>query len=182
MDFWDITIDEALSGAPISTSLAEETLTHFASAEIDDDLSALSHSQSKIVVDPEEVDASSELISAEREALAKKKNGANGEKSGESSKAVSLDKAYFEVKKFAISGMEGAAKEDANVRLAVSLGAKPKKKKYVNYKELKQERSDAKKAVVDDPSLRVRKGGVKKRKGKDSGKKSKKGLKKSRRR
>ncbi|CAG0905001.1 unnamed protein product [Cyprideis torosa] len=58
-----------------------------------------------------------------------------------------LKKAKYEVLKFGISGFEKQKRDDAMVSLAIKLGAKPPKKEYVNYCQLKQnlakERADA---------------------------------------
>jgi len=182
MDFWDMSVDEALSGIPASTPIAEDTLLQFASTgSYDPLLSTLPQSEATAPRSPEEIDATA-IDAVEPESKPKKKKKAGGKDDSTTDNAVSLKRAYFDVKKFAISGMEGTEKEEAKVRLAVSLGAKPKKKKNVNYKELKKERSEAKKAAEEDRSLKMRQGGIlKKKKGKDSGKKSKLN-KKSRRR
>ncbi|CAF4753384.1 unnamed protein product, partial [Rotaria sp. Silwood2] len=47
-----------------------------------------------------------------------------------------LEKARFDVHKFGIKGFEKSKYEDARVTLAVSLGAKPPKRKFINYREL----------------------------------------------
>lgn len=46
----------------------------------------------------------------------------------------------FEVMKFGMSGFKGIEAEEAEVALAISLGAKPPKKKGINYKILKHEK------------------------------------------
>ncbi|UJR22167.1 hypothetical protein I4U23_025231 [Adineta vaga] len=50
-----------------------------------------------------------------------------------------LEKARFDVHKFGIKGFEKSKYEDARVALAVSLGAKPPKRKFINYRELLEE-------------------------------------------
>ncbi|XP_026324206.1 uncharacterized protein C1orf131 homolog [Hyposmocoma kahamanoa] len=57
-----------------------------------------------------------------------------------SKKDLDLKKIRHEVVKFGMSGFVGTKKEEAKIALAVSLGAKPPKKDYVNYKELMQKR------------------------------------------
>ncbi|CAF3843435.1 unnamed protein product, partial [Rotaria sordida] len=56
-----------------------------------------------------------------------------------------LEKARFDVHKFGIKGFEKSKYEDARVALAVGLGAKPPKRKFINYREL-IEQNRAKKA------------------------------------
>lgn len=48
----------------------------------------------------------------------------------------------YEVMKFGMSGFEKLKAEEAKVDLAISLGAKPPKKKGINYKELKEKRKN----------------------------------------
>lgn len=184
MDFWDMSVDDALSGIPASIPIAEETLTQYASSDPSDPLSSLRQSEGASSQVAEEIDASESINAGEatEKTVPKEKQRARNDSSNENAEnAVSLKRAYFDVKKFAIAGMEGAEKEEAKVRLAISLGAKPKKKKPVNYKDLKRERSEAKKAAAEDRSAKLRQGGVKK-KTKGSGKKAKKIPKKNRRR
>ncbi|XP_047031595.1 uncharacterized protein C1orf131 isoform X2 [Helicoverpa zea] len=61
-----------------------------------------------------------------------------------SSKDLDLKKIRHEVVKFGMSGFDPTKKEEARIALAVSLGAKPPKKEYVNYKELMQKRKQEK--------------------------------------
>ncbi|XP_026728748.1 uncharacterized protein C1orf131 [Trichoplusia ni] len=60
------------------------------------------------------------------------------------SKDLDLKKIRHEVVKFGMSGFDPTKKEEARIALAVSLGAKPPKKEYVNYKELMQKRKQEK--------------------------------------
>ncbi|KAK6195277.1 hypothetical protein SNE40_000742 [Patella caerulea] len=53
-----------------------------------------------------------------------------------------MDSAKFEVRKLGITGFEETKQEQSMVDLLVSLGAKPPKKKYVNYKEFQKQRKD----------------------------------------
>ncbi|CAN7994334.1 unnamed protein product [Ixodes hexagonus] len=64
----------------------------------------------------------------------------------ESRQAVELNfrKAKFDVIKFGIKGLEKPKQVEAKIALAVQLGAKPPKNKYVNYKQLIQERKQQK--------------------------------------
>lgn len=57
---------------------------------------------------------------------------------------VEMKRARFDVIKFGMSGFDGAKGEEAKVNLAIKLGAKPKKNKPKNYKDLKLEREKAK--------------------------------------
>jgi hypothetical protein len=54
----------------------------------------------------------------------------------ESGVEIDLKKARFEVMKFGINSMKSSEKYDAETALAISLGAKPGKQEYINYKEL----------------------------------------------
>ncbi|CAG7835625.1 unnamed protein product, partial [Allacma fusca] len=64
------------------------------------------------------------------------KRKANDPASQEASVEIDLKKARFEVMKFGMNSMKSSEKYDAETALAVSLGAKPGKKEYINYKEL----------------------------------------------
>ncbi|XP_023931671.1 uncharacterized protein C1orf131 homolog isoform X1 [Lingula anatina] len=57
---------------------------------------------------------------------------------GSSGLEFSLRKARWDVLKFGIAGFDKSKKEEAQVALAIKLGAKPKKNKYVNYKNLQE--------------------------------------------
>jgi hypothetical protein len=59
---------------------------------------------------------------------------------------IDIRKASFEVMKFSINAMKGSEKEDAETKLAISLGAEPPKNKYLNYKDLQQIRVAEKQA------------------------------------
>uniref|UniRef100_A0A1E1WAZ5 Uncharacterized protein n=1 Tax=Pectinophora gossypiella TaxID=13191 RepID=A0A1E1WAZ5_PECGO len=61
-----------------------------------------------------------------------------------SKKDLDLKKIRHEVVKYGMSGFDGSRKEEAKIALAVSLGAKPPKREYVNYKELMQKRKQEK--------------------------------------
>ncbi|CAF5032100.1 unnamed protein product, partial [Rotaria magnacalcarata] len=66
-----------------------------------------------------------------------------------------LEKARFDVHKFGIKGFEKSKYEDARVALAVSLGAKPPKRKFINYREL-LEQNRAKKTKVKEEEENAR--------------------------
>lgn len=51
-----------------------------------------------------------------------------------------MRQARFDVQKFGIKGFQGNQKQEAMTALLIKLGAKPPKKKYVNYKELQEVR------------------------------------------
>ncbi|KAK5650913.1 hypothetical protein RI129_001942 [Pyrocoelia pectoralis] len=61
-----------------------------------------------------------------------------------------VKKARYEVLKFGISGFEQHKKEEAKIRLAIKLGAKPPKNKYKNYKALLEERKKEKEMKDDN--------------------------------
>ena len=56
------------------------------------------------------------------------------------SKEISLKDARFEVFKLGVSGMDKKSRDEANTALAIKLGAKPSKNKFVEYKQLKEDR------------------------------------------
>ncbi|CAF1381946.1 unnamed protein product [Adineta steineri] len=67
-----------------------------------------------------------------------------------------LEKARFDVHKFGIKGFEKSKYEDARVALAVSLGAKPPKGKFINYRELlEQNRAKKIKEKEDEENARL---------------------------
>ncbi|KAB0799208.1 hypothetical protein PPYR_07088 [Photinus pyralis] len=70
----------------------------------------------------------------------------------EKSNVFDIKKARYEVLKFGISGLDHNKKQEAQIRLAIKLGAKPPKNKYKNYKELLEERKKEKE--VNDSNLR----------------------------
>ncbi|XP_035430043.2 uncharacterized protein C1orf131 [Spodoptera frugiperda] len=70
--------------------------------------------------------------------------------SQQTSKDLDLKKIRHEVVKFGMSGFDPTKKEEARIALAVSLGAKPPKKEYVNYKELMEKRKQEKKKELED--------------------------------
>ncbi|XP_012152324.1 uncharacterized protein LOC100880057 isoform X2 [Megachile rotundata] len=53
----------------------------------------------------------------------------------------------YEVMKFGMSGFEKLKAEEAKVGLAISLGAKPPKKKGINYKELKEKKKNREQSI-----------------------------------
>lgn len=73
-------------------------------------------------------------------------------------KQIDFRKAKYDVIKFGIKGLEKPAQEEAKVALAVQLGAKPPKNKYVNYKELIEERKRRKALAVEQRETNARMG------------------------
>ncbi|XP_038208909.1 uncharacterized protein C1orf131 [Zerene cesonia] len=69
------------------------------------------------------------------------------------SKDLDLKKIRHEVVKFGMSGFDPTKKEEAKIALAVSLGAKPPKKAYVNYKELMSKRKEEKQKEKEEKEL-----------------------------
>lgn len=55
-----------------------------------------------------------------------------------------MKKARYDVIKFAMTGLSGTDKHDAETALAISLGAKAPKSAYVNYKDLQATRKKEK--------------------------------------
>ncbi|EEB12892.1 conserved hypothetical protein [Pediculus humanus corporis] len=72
------------------------------------------------------VDSDKKLISSKGKLNKEKKNKDN----------LTMKKLRYDIIKFGTSGFSGAKKEESKVALAVSLGAVPPKRKYLNYKEL----------------------------------------------
>ncbi|XP_045510063.1 uncharacterized protein C1orf131 [Colias croceus] len=69
------------------------------------------------------------------------------------SKELDLKKIRHEVVKFGMSGFDPTKKEEAKIALAVSLGAKPPKKAYLNYKELMSKRKQEKQKEKEEKEL-----------------------------
>ncbi|XP_014359201.2 uncharacterized protein C1orf131 homolog [Papilio machaon] len=86
-------------------------------------------------------------------------------------KDIDLKKIRHEVVKFGMSGFDGSKKEEAKIALAVSLGAKPPKREYINYKELMQKRKQEKLEQNKEKQLMISKTVLK-----TAGKKKKKGI------
>lgn len=63
---------------------------------------------------------------------------------------LEMKRVRYEVMKFGMSGFKGAEAEEAEVALAISLGAKPPKRKGINYKQLKEERKKQKETQLQD--------------------------------
>jgi hypothetical protein len=81
--------------------------------------------------------------------------------------AMEMKRVRYEVMKFSSSKLEGREREEADVALAVSLGAMPPKKEYTNYRELLQKRAKEKeeeKADVKPRSIAKLKAKLKKSK------------------
>ncbi|KAF3430783.1 hypothetical protein E2986_00350 [Frieseomelitta varia] len=66
---------------------------------------------------------------------------------------LDMKRARYEVMKFGMSGFKGAEAEEAEVALAISLGAKPSKKKGINYKILQNEKKNHKETCQKDITL-----------------------------
>ncbi|CAH2068270.1 unnamed protein product, partial [Iphiclides podalirius] len=56
-----------------------------------------------------------------------------------------------------MSGFVGTKKEEAKIALAVSLGAKPPKREYINYKELMQKRKQEKLKQIEEKKRMISK-------------------------
>ncbi|XP_047115286.1 uncharacterized protein C1orf131 [Schistocerca piceifrons] len=65
----------------------------------------------------------------------------NAKKSVLNSSDIDIRRVKREVIKFGLSGFDAKTKQEAKIEQAIRLGAKPPKKKYVNYKELKAEKA-----------------------------------------
>ncbi|KFD64757.1 hypothetical protein M514_09117 [Trichuris suis] len=91
------------------------------------------------------------------------------------SNAELLEKSALQVRQFAITSMKGEEKESHRTKLAVLFGAKPAKRPYVNYKELKVQRQlqEAKRleALKQMVNIKIKRG--KNKKGKKKRKKVK---------
>ncbi|KAL0850512.1 hypothetical protein ABMA28_012301 [Loxostege sticticalis] len=82
---------------------------------------------------------------------------------------LELKKVRHEIVKFGMSGFDATKKEEAKIALAVSLGAKPPKREYLNYKELMEKRKQEKLKEKEDKQAMISKsilqtGGKKKKK------------------
>lgn len=66
---------------------------------------------------------------------------------------VQMKRVRYEVMKFGMSGFKGEKAEEAEVGLAVSLGAKPPKREGINYKILKHKRKDGRKETQENTKL-----------------------------
>lgn len=66
---------------------------------------------------------------------------------------LDMKRVRYEVMKFGMSGFKGAEAEEAEVALAISLGAKPLKKKGINYKILQNEKKSHKDTWQKDITL-----------------------------
>lgn len=63
---------------------------------------------------------------------------------------LEMKRVRYEVMKFGMSGFKGAKAKEAEIALAISLGAKPPKREGINYKILQRERKDQKERRQDD--------------------------------
>ncbi|KOX79093.1 hypothetical protein WN51_09903 [Melipona quadrifasciata] len=63
---------------------------------------------------------------------------------------LDMKRVRYEVMKFGMSGFKGAEAEEAEIALAISLGAKPSKKKGINYKILQHKKKNHKETWQED--------------------------------
>ncbi|XP_023948707.1 uncharacterized protein C1orf131 [Bicyclus anynana] len=70
---------------------------------------------------------------------------------------LDLKKIRHEIVKFGMSGFDTTKKEQAKIALLVSLGAKPPKRQYENYKELMKRRKQEKQNKEDEKKLMLSK-------------------------
>ncbi|OWR42676.1 hypothetical protein KGM_208808 [Danaus plexippus plexippus] len=75
----------------------------------------------------------------------------------QSKKDVDLKKIRHEIVRFGMSGFSGTKKEEAKIALAISLGAKPPKREYINYKELMEKRKQEKQKLQNEKQLMMSK-------------------------
>ena len=66
---------------------------------------------------------------------------------------LDMKRVRYEVMKFGMSGFKGAEAEEAEVALAISLGAKPSKKEGINYKILQNKKKNHKETWQKDITL-----------------------------
>ncbi|KAK6641604.1 hypothetical protein RUM44_013319 [Polyplax serrata] len=59
-----------------------------------------------------------------------------------------MKKLRYDIIKFGTTALSGTQKEESKIALAVSLGAAPPKKKYVNYKEILKAKEEEKKEKI----------------------------------
>ncbi|KAJ2946655.1 hypothetical protein O0L34_g12712 [Tuta absoluta] len=76
--------------------------------------------------------------------VAQDKNDPKSQETQFHKKDIDLKKIRHEVVRFGMSGFDGTKKEEAKIALAVSLGAKPPKREYMNYKDLMAKRKQEK--------------------------------------
>jgi len=69
---------------------------------------------------------------------------------------LDLKKTKFEIIKFGFNSMKGLAKEDAETAFAVSLGARPPKKPFLNYKDLQEVNKKEKEKKAEEDASRVK--------------------------
>ncbi|CAH0722240.1 unnamed protein product, partial [Brenthis ino] len=101
----------------------------------------------------------------------KKKQGENNQVTKpieNANKDLDIKKIRHEIVKFGMSGFDPNKKEEAKIALAVSLGAKPPKREYINYKELMQKRKQEKLKQTEEKKSMIAKSnlstGIKKKK------------------
>lgn len=79
----------------------------------------------------------------------------DGTKSKSSDDALDMKRVRHEVFNFGISGYNFQDQQKAKIALAVKLGAKPPKNKYQNYKELQEEKKQAKEKEKEEAYIRT---------------------------
>uniref|UniRef100_A0A6M2E537 Uncharacterized protein n=1 Tax=Amblyomma tuberculatum TaxID=48802 RepID=A0A6M2E537_9ACAR len=82
-----------------------------------------------------------------------------------SANQIDFKKARYDVLKFGIKGLEKPKQEAARIALAVQLGARPPKNKYMNYKELIHERKEQKIKAREERIVNAKMGVKPKRQG-----------------
>ncbi|XP_077538444.1 40S small subunit processome assembly factor 1-like [Haemaphysalis longicornis] len=78
---------------------------------------------------------------------------------------ISFKKARYDILKFGIKGLDKPEQEEAKIALAVQLGAKPPKNKYVNYKEFIHQKKEQKVKEREEKIANARMGVKAKRQG-----------------
>lgn len=87
----------------------------------------------------------------------------SGVQQQQNGKEISFKKARYDILKFGIKGLDKPEQQEAKIALAVELGAKPPKNKYVNYKEFIQQKKEQKVKEREEKIVNARMG-VKSRK------------------
>lgn len=90
---------------------------------------------------------------------------------------IDLEKARHDVYRFGITGFDKEKAESAKEDLAIKLGAKPPKRKYMNYKELIEETKKRKLEELEEKKRNQKMGTIPKRNSKKLRKKNKKSIK-----
>ncbi|XP_026484469.1 uncharacterized protein C1orf131 homolog [Vanessa tameamea] len=100
--------------------------------------------------------------------IVESENDQEDKATGPAKQNLELKKIRHEIVKFGMSGFDPTKKEEAKIALAVSLGAKPPKREYINYKELMNKRKQEKQKLNDEKQMMIAKSnlstGIKKKK------------------